>query len=137
MHILACNGVYLEKGKPNSPEDFFNRSTVKYIKDGEEKILNVVYLRYFDERITHWTPYSENPIFKSHTRDIYMADIIALICLIKEPCLSSRKRVYINSEKVLASYFLDLNFHKLEEVFRSIEQAKPYDINTNVDFYLS
>ncbi|MGE7601379.1 hypothetical protein ACQKL5_02625 [Peribacillus sp. NPDC097675] len=137
MHILACKGFELEKGKPNSPEDFFNRSTVKYIKDGEEKSLNVVYLRYFDERITQWTPYPKDPIFKSHSRDIYMADIIALICLIKEPSLSSRKRVYINSEKDLASYFLNLNFNKLEEVFRSIEQAKPYDINTNLDFYLS
>ncbi|MGE7779852.1 hypothetical protein ACQKL0_07805 [Peribacillus sp. NPDC097264] len=137
MRIVACNGYALEKEKSNSPEEFFNRSTVKYIQAGEEKVLNVLYLRYFDEMIARWTPYPQNPVFKSLNRDIYMADIIALICLIKEPSLSSRKRIYINSEKELASYLLNINFPKLEEVFRSIEQAKPYDIKTYLDFYQS
>ena len=137
MQIVACNGYGLEKEKPNSPEEFFNRSVVKYIKDGEEKILNVLYLRYFDEMVSGWTPYPVNPIFKSQTRDIYMADIIALLCLMKNPSLSKRKRIYINSEQELESFFLNINFQKLEEVFRSIDQAKPYDIKTHLDFYHS
>lgn len=137
MQIVACNGYGLEKEKPNSPEEFFNRSVVKYIKDGEEKILNVLYLRYFDEMVSRWTPYPVNPIFKSLTRDIYMADIIALLSLIKNPSLFKRKRIYINSEQELETFFLNINFQKLEEVFRSIDQAKPYDIKAHLDFYHS
>ncbi|MFF2286442.1 hypothetical protein [Peribacillus butanolivorans] len=134
MRIVACNGFGLEKEKSNSPEEFFNRSVIEFIKNGEEKTLNVLYLRYFDEMVARWTPYSTNPLFKSFDRDIYMADIIAMVCLFKDPSLASRKRLYINSEKELAGYFENINFGKLEKVFISIDQAKPYDIKSNVDF---
>ncbi|MCK1991374.1 hypothetical protein [Peribacillus muralis] len=136
MRIIACNGFGLEKEKSNSPEEFFNRSVIKYIKGGEEKTLNVLYLRYFDEMVTHWTPYPANPIFQSPKREIYIADIIALICLLKDQSLFSRKRLYINSEKELARYFENIDFHKLEQVFISIDQAKPYDIESPVDYYI-
>ncbi|MDM5211833.1 hypothetical protein QUF94_10295 [Peribacillus sp. NJ4] len=136
MRIVACNGFGLEKEKPNSPEEFFNRSVIEYIKDGEEKTLNVLYLRYFDEMVTRWTPYPANPLFKSSKRDIYMADIIAMVCLLKDPSLVNRKRVYINAEKELAGYFENIDFEKLEKVFISIDQAKPYDIESHVDYYI-
>ncbi|MFJ7307129.1 hypothetical protein [Peribacillus frigoritolerans] len=136
MRIVACNGFGLEKEKSNSPEDFFNRSVIQYIKDGEEKTLNVLYLRYFDEMVTLWTPYPANPLFKSLNRDIYMADIIAMVCLLKDPGLVNRKRIYINAEKELAGYFENIDFEKLEKVFISIDQAKPYDIESHVDYYI-
>ncbi|MGE7184805.1 hypothetical protein ACQKKK_12635 [Peribacillus sp. NPDC006672] len=136
MRIVACNGFGLEKEKSNSPEDFFNRSVIQYIKDGEEKTLNVLYLRYFDEMVTRWTPYPANPLFKSPNRDIYMADIIAMVCLLKDPSLINRKRIYINAEKELAGYFENIDFEKLEKVFISIDQAKPYDIESHVDYYI-
>ncbi|WHY95829.1 hypothetical protein [Peribacillus simplex] len=136
MRIVACNGFVLEKEKSNSPEDFFNRSVIQYIKDGEEKTLNVLYLRYFDEMVTRWTPYPANPIFKSPNRDIYMADIIAMVCLLKDPSLVNRKRIYINAEKEMAGYFENIDFEKLEKVFISIDQAKTYDIESHVDYYI-
>ncbi|MFD6442078.1 hypothetical protein ACFWDG_20315 [Peribacillus sp. NPDC060186] len=136
MRIVACNGFGLEKEKSNSPEEFFNRSVIEYIKDGEAKTLNVLYLRYFDEMVARWTPYPTNPLFKSFDRDIYMADIIAMVCIFKDPSLASRKRIYINSEQELAGYFENINFEKLEKVFISIDQAKPYDIKSHIDFYI-
>ncbi|MFH0068026.1 hypothetical protein [Peribacillus sp. NPDC056705] len=136
MRIVACNGFGLEKEKSNSPEDFFNRSVIHYIMDGEEKTLNVLYLRYFDEMVTRWTPYPANPIFKSTNRDIYMADIIAMVCLLKDQSLVNRKRIYINAEKEMAGYFENIDFEKLEKVFISIDQAKPYDIESHVDYYI-
>ncbi|MGE7759394.1 hypothetical protein [Peribacillus sp. NPDC097895] len=136
MQIVACNGFELEKEKSNSPEEFFNRSVIQYMKDGKEKTLNVLYLRYFDEMVSRFTPYPANPIFKSFNRDIYLADIIAMVCLLKDPSLINRKRIYINSEKELASYFENIDFEKLEKVFISIDQAKPYNIESHVDYYI-
>ena len=136
MLITACDGYELEKEKSNSPEDFFNRSVIQYIKDGSEKTLNVLYLRYFDEIAVSWTPYSGNPLFKTQKRDIYMADIMAMVCLIRDPNLSSQRRIYINSGDRLAAYFKDTNLSKLEEVFISIDQAKPYDMTGQWDFIL-
>ncbi|CAH0181675.1 hypothetical protein SRABI96_01447 [Peribacillus sp. Bi96] len=136
MQIVACNGFELEKEKSNSPEEFFNRSVIQYVKDGKEKTLNVLYLRYFDEMVSRFTPYPANPIFKSFNRDIYLADIIAMVCLLKDPSLINRKRIYINSEKELASYFENIDFEKLEKVFISIDQAKPYNIESHVDYYI-
>ncbi|PJN89955.1 hypothetical protein [Bacillus sp. mrc49] len=136
MRIVACNGFRLEKEKSNSPEEFFNRSVIQYIKDGEEKALNVLYLRYFDEMVTQWTPYHANPVFQTPKREIFMADLIALVCLLRDQSLVNRKRMYINSEKELAGYFENIDFQKLEKVFISIDQAKPYDIETPVDYYI-
>ena len=73
--------------------------------------------------------YSHQPFIQKPNRDIYMADIIAMVCLFKDPGLANRKRLYINSEKELAGYFENIDFEKLEKVFISIDQAKPYDIN--------
>ncbi|MGE6375226.1 hypothetical protein [Peribacillus muralis] len=136
MRIVACNGFELEKEKSNSPEEFFNRSIIQYIQDGEEKSLNVLYLRYFDEMVMHWTPYPANPIFQTPNREIYMVDIIALVCQLKDRSLVNRKRMYINSEKELAGYFENIDFQKLEKVFISIDQATPYDIETAFDYYI-
>ncbi|WP_285766278.1 hypothetical protein [Peribacillus sp. SI8-4] len=136
MRIVACNGFGLEKEKSNSPEEFFNRSVIQYIKDEEEKSLNVLYLRYFDEMVMKWTPYPANPIFQTPKREICMADIIALVCLLKDQSLVHRKRLYINSEKELAGYFENIDFRKLEKVFISLDQAKPYDIETPIDYYI-
>lgn len=65
-----------------------------------------------------------------------MADIIAMVCLLKDPSLVNRKRIYINAEKELAGYFENIDFEKLEKVFISIDQAKPYDIESHVDYYI-
>ncbi|RUQ26533.1 hypothetical protein ELQ35_18550 [Peribacillus cavernae] len=129
--MKECRGYELEKGQSNTFEDFFNQSEVTYIEDGEVKSFYVLYVRYFDESVHEFTPYSENPLFSAGERDIYLYDITALVCLLKNPDFRARKRVYINSIKEFASYFNGFNLEKLPEVFQALQQEKEYKLSTN------
>ena len=136
MFIKHCSGYELEKEKSNTSEDFFNRSEVTYLIEGEEKTLHVLYLRYFDEKVNIFTPFQQDPLFKAGTRDIYFKDIIAIVCLLKNPELRNRKRVYINSEKEFASILQGLDFNKIEEVFNHIELQNGYEIRSSMEFMI-
>lgn len=132
MLLKKCEGYELEKEKSNTSEDFFNRSEVVYVENGKEKTLHVLYVRYFDEVISEFTPYSENPIFKSGSKEIYFKDIVALVCLIKNSKLRDRKRLYINSKVEFASYFQDVDFTKLPEIFNQLEQG--FELKSSIEY---
>ncbi|RFU65587.1 hypothetical protein [Peribacillus glennii] len=134
MIIKECKGYELEKAQSNSPEDFFNRSLVTYIEDGEEKTFHVLYVRYFDEFINEFTSYSGNPLFSAAGREIFLYDIAALVCLLKNPGFRSRKRVFINTKEEFTSYFSGLDLRKLPEVFESLGQLKEYRLDPGVSF---
>src|SRR5581483_427101 len=95
--IKECKGYELEKEKSNTSEDFFNRSEITFMENGTEKTLHVLYVRYFDEIFHEFTPYSSDPIFAEEGQEITFKDIVALVCLLKNPGLRERKRLYINS----------------------------------------
>ena len=63
MLIKECMGYELEKEKSNTSEDFFNRSEVTFVEDGEVRTLHVLYLRYFDEFLHEFTPYQQDPVW--------------------------------------------------------------------------
>jgi hypothetical protein len=128
--IKECRGYMLAKTQSNTPEDFFNQSEVTYIEDGEEKTLHVLYVRYFDEFVAEFTPFSESPLFSAGGRDIHLYDIAAIVCLMKDPGFRKRKRVYIHTKKEFVSYFQGVNFKKLPEVFQALEQNKAYELRT-------
>jgi hypothetical protein len=132
--IKECKGYELEKEKSNTSEDFFNRSEVTFVEDGQEKTLHVLYVRYFDEFFQEFTPYKQNPIINHGTTEVYFKDIVALICLLKDQGLRSRKRLYINSKHEFASYFQDINYNKLPEVFLGIQQNKEYELDSPLEF---
>jgi hypothetical protein len=136
MFIRHCSGYELEKEKSNTSEDFFNRSEVTYTTEGEEKTLYVLYLRYFDEMVGTFTPFQQDPIYKVGTRDVYFKDLIALACLLKNPELRNRKRVYINTEKEFASILQGLDFNKMGEIFKQLEQQKEYEIRSSMEFMI-
>ena len=93
-------------------------------------------MRYFDEKVNIFTPFQQDPLFKAGTRDIYFKDIIAIVCLLKNPELRNRKRVYINSEKEFASILQGLDFNKIEEVFNHIELQNGYEIRSSMEFMI-
>lgn len=132
--VKQCKGYELEKEKPNTSEDFFNRSEVVYVENGEEKTLHVLYVRYFDEQISDFTPYSENPVFQTSTRDITFKELVALVCLLKNPGLRHRKRIYINNMNEFASYFQGIDFAKIPEIFQTLEIGQGYDIRSPLEF---
>jgi hypothetical protein len=127
--IKECRGFELEKSLSNSPEHYFNRSEVTYIEHGEEKTLHVLYLRYFDESLETYTPFSKNPLFQINGKDICLHDIAAVVCLLKNSQFHNRKRVYINNKKEFASLFEGVNFEKLIEMFTEINRHQAYEIS--------
>lgn len=136
MLIKEFIGYELEKEKSNTSEDFFNRSEVTFIEDGLEKTLHVLYVRYFDEIFNEFTPFEQNPIWKDGDNEVLFKDIVALVCLIKNPGLRHRKRLYINSKQEFASYFQDIDFNKLPEIFLSIKQKKSFELRSPLEFIL-
>lgn len=134
--IKECIGHELEKEKSNTSEDFFNRSEVTFIEDGEEKTLYVLYVRYFDESLSEFTPFKQNPIIVQGENEVTFKDIVALVCLLKNPELRHRKRLYINSKPEFVSYFQDINFNKLPEILQSLKEKKSYEVRTPLEFIL-
>jgi hypothetical protein len=134
--IKECKGFELEKEKSNTSEDFFNRSEVTFVEDGQEKTLHVLYVRYFDEIFHEFTPYKQDPIFVQKENEVNFKDIVALVCLLKNPGLRSRKRLYINSKYEFASYFQGINFNKLPEIFLAIQQKKEFELPSPLEFIL-
>jgi len=134
MRIRRCHGYELEKAQPNTSEDFFNRSEVTFVEDGEEKTLHVLYVRYFDELFPSFTPYEQDPLFTANGRDVYFKDIVALVCLLKNPSYRHRKRVYINEEQEFRRYFEHIDFAKLPEVFATLETKGEYEFTSPLLF---
>jgi hypothetical protein len=132
--IKDCIGYELEKEKSNTSEDFFNRSEVTFIDESEEKTLHVLYVRYFDEFIQEFTPYQQNPIFTKDNIQVIFKDIVALVCLIKNPGLRNRKRLYINSKQEFASYFQDIDFEKLPEIVLGVKQTNKFELRSPLDY---
>jgi len=69
-------------------------------------------------------------------REITFKDIVALVCLLKNPGLRNRKRLYINSKQEFASYFHDIDFDKLPEIFLALNQKNSYELQSPLEFIL-
>lgn len=132
--IKECKGYELEKSKSNTSEDFFNKSLVLYEADGEEKKLEILYLRYFDEIKDQFTPFTGDPIFEAGERKVQFKDIVALAALIKHPEYKNRKSVYINSVEQISALLKDLPLEKIKEVFQSLESSGKYVLKNSEEF---
>ncbi|WP_456278465.1 hypothetical protein [Bacillus sp. AK128] len=134
MQIIECFGSELEKAQPNTSEDFFNRSSVTFIEEGEEKTFHLLYIRYFDEVFSEFTPFTENPIFTVSGKEIMFKDIVGLVCLLKSPSFRSRKRVYINTQKEFAQFFQGIDYEKVKEVFQHLADQGSYQLTSPLLF---
>ncbi|MGJ3204037.1 hypothetical protein [Geobacillus thermoleovorans] len=114
MNICRLHGEELQKSQSNTFEDYFNRSEVTYRDGGEERTLSVLYLRHFETALLELLPYEGDPLFAVNGRDIYLRDIVALVCLWKNMEYRQRRRVYIHDEGELRRYFAALDTEALE-----------------------
>ncbi|WP_096202323.1 hypothetical protein [Bacillus sp. FJAT-45350] len=121
MQIIVAEGKELEKEKPNTSEDFFNRSTVRYVDGGQEKEFNLLYVRYFDELVSDFTPYESDPIFTVGAREVTFKDIVALVCLAKNQGYKEKKRIYLNDQKEFGQMFHGVNYDKVSQMFEELE----------------
>jgi hypothetical protein len=136
MIIMECKGYELEKEKPNTSEDYFNRSEITYIEDGIEKNLHVLYVRYYEEQLNKYTPFEVNPVFQFDNNEIYLRDFVALVCLMKNPGLRHRKRLYINTDKEFQYYFQDINFEEIKELLSKITNKQRVEIKSPLQFII-
>jgi hypothetical protein len=125
--ISGFTGYELEKAQPNTSEDFFNRSEVTYTIDGVEKQLSVLYVRFFDEKITELTPFTEDPLFKVGEKEVTLKDVVALVCLLKDPSLTQRKRIYISEQDAFSPYFQHVSLEELKGIAEQILNIGTYE----------
>jgi len=137
MQLLQCKGEELEKEKKNSPEDFFNESRLTYSDKGSEHEFRVLYVRYFEEDISSFTPFDEEPILTYGEQTFYLKDIVALVVLIKNPGYKNRKRLYINQQQEFEELFKDLKWDKLKQVLMKLADGKGYDLESTLEFLTS
>jgi hypothetical protein len=132
--IKSCIGYELEKEKSNTSEDFFNRSEVTFVEDNKEKTLTILYVRFFEEKLNDFTPFSANPIYQEEGLEIHLMDVVALVLLIKNPGFRHRKRVYINNQNEFAAYFQDIDFEKIIDVVKKVKQKQACQLPSLLEF---
>ncbi|MFK4293550.1 hypothetical protein ABH955_002437 [Bacillus sp. RC240] len=128
MIIIGYAGYELEKAKPNTSEDFFNRSEVTYILNNQEKTFSVLYVRYFEEILQEITPFEGNPVYKVEEQDVYLRDIVAIACLLKDKELRTQKRLYLNEVTDFQRYFDEGTVVKVQEILAELHKNKRVEI---------
>jgi hypothetical protein len=136
MIIKECRGYELEKEKSNTSEDYFNRSEITYVENGEEKQLHVLYVRYYEENFKEYTPFETNPVYQIGDKDIFIRDFVALACLLKNPGLRHRKRLYINTEREFKFYFQEVDFEKVKELLTELSTKGKVEIKSPLQFII-
>ncbi|EJQ62502.1 hypothetical protein [Bacillus mycoides] len=128
MIIIGYAGYELEKAKPNTSEDFFNRSEVTYILNNQEKTFSVLYVRYFEEILQESTSFEGNPVYKVEEQDVYLRDIVAIACLVKDKELRAQKRLYLNEVTDFQRYFDEGTVVKVQEILAELHKNKRVEI---------
>ncbi|PFK29142.1 hypothetical protein COI93_23560 [Bacillus cereus] len=128
MIIIGYAGYELEKAQSNTSEDFFNRSEITYILGEQEKTFSVLYVRYFEEILQEITPFEGNPVFKIEEQDIYLRDIVALACFVKNKEFRGQKRVYINATEDFQKYFDEKTVVKVQNILAELHKNKKVEI---------
>ncbi|MFD1018544.1 hypothetical protein [Thalassobacillus hwangdonensis] len=134
MEIRASHGEELTKSQAASPEEFFNRSEVVYFDKGQEHSLELLYLRYFDERMNEFMPYEENPIMSFGETKIDVKDVAALVALIKNPRYKHKRKIYINDYDEYAELYANINWESLQQMLLKLSDGKPYELESTLAF---
>ncbi|MGP4082140.1 hypothetical protein ACTWQL_19825 [Pseudalkalibacillus sp. R45] len=128
MIITSISGEELEKSKSNSPEEFFNRSEVTFRDGKTEKTLAVLYVRYFDEKISDLSSFETEELFEIDGRIIHLREIVALLALQTNQAYAKRHRVYINDEQQFATLFNGVDEGSLQEMVNKILNEGGYEL---------
>jgi hypothetical protein len=117
--IHHIDGIELEKEKPNTPEDFFNRSETTYEYNGEKYTFHLLYVRYFEGKLED--ELTQHDFWKHHLQKYKIRELAALAALNKNKTYLKRKRVYINDFEEFRSLFLDPDEKTLSNLLNSFE----------------
>lgn len=119
MLILHIDGIELEKEKPNTSEDFFNRSDASYEINGVKHTFHLLYVRYFEEKLED--ELTQHDFWKQYLQKYKIREIAALAALSKNDSYLKRKRVYINEYEEFKSLFMNPDEKTLTNLLKPFE----------------
>ncbi|MCM3719703.1 hypothetical protein [Fictibacillus phosphorivorans] len=105
MLIHHIDGIELEKEKPNTSEDFFNRSEATYEIKGVKHTFHLLYVRYFEEKLED--ELKEHDFWKPLLQKYKIRELAALAALSKHDSYLKRKRVYLNDYEEFKRLFMN------------------------------
>jgi hypothetical protein len=117
--VHHIDGIELEKEKPNTPEDFFNRSETTYENNGEKHTFHLLYVRYFEEKLED--ELTQHDFWKHYLQKYKIRQLAALAALNKNKSYLKRKRVYINEFEEFRCLFLDPDEKTLSNLLNPFE----------------
>lgn len=120
MLIHHIDGIELEKEKPNTSEDFFNRSETTYEVNGVKHTFHLLYVRYFEEKLED--ELTQHEFWQSYLKKYKIREIAALTALCKNKAYLKRKRVYINNFEEFRGIFLDPDEKALNSLLKSFNE---------------
>jgi hypothetical protein len=121
--IHHFEGIELEKEKPNTSEDFFNRSDASYEINGEHYTLHLLYVRFFEEKLED--ELTQHNFWKNYLETYKIRDLAALAALGNNEKYLKRKRVYMNDYEEFKNLFVHCDQKKLNELLRPFDGAVP------------
>lgn len=122
MFIQHIDGIELEKEKPNTSEDFFNRSEATFDISGITHTFHLLYVRYFEEKLQEELTHQD--FWKNHLNTFKIREIAALAALSSNSAFLKRKRVYINDYEEFKNLFLKANEEFLTTELDRIKKNK-------------
>ncbi|PEJ53716.1 MULTISPECIES: hypothetical protein [unclassified Bacillus (in: firmicutes)] len=122
MLIYNCHGYELVKAQPNTSEDFFNRSEVEYEYNGQKIVTSVLYVRFFEEKLSEFSALETTRLFENENLSVDFCDIVALALIIKNPDYRGRKRIYINELDQFSKELQGVDFDKVVGYAKSMKQ---------------
>jgi len=114
MKIRRSSGFECEKQLPTTLEDLFNQSDVVYELNGEEKQLNITYVRYFDQYL------KEQNIYNDEETGVPFYDIAALLILLKHKGNIEARRLYYNDTKEFLNAFKTEDIPQALDIYKSL-----------------
>jgi hypothetical protein len=114
MKIIRSSGFECEKKLPTTLEDLFNQSNVVYAYNGKEKMLNVTYLRYFDQYL------KEQNIYNEEDTGVPFYEISALLILMNYHGLVEATRLYFNNTNEFLHSFKQEDIKEALSIYKSL-----------------
>ncbi|MFC7371191.1 hypothetical protein ACFQPF_05840 [Fictibacillus iocasae] len=122
MKVLQITGVELVKEKPNTSEDFFNRSTVIYTEGGREIAFELLYVRFFEEQFAQQAGWNKDAVLTVENQAYSMKEIAALAAILSDESLRKKRKAYINDFVMFSSFFQDENVIEVKNRLASAEK---------------
>lgn len=116
MKIIHSSGFECEKKLSTTLEDLFNQSDVTYMHQGQERKLNVTYVRYFEQYM------QENQIYDAEKTGVPFYKVAALLILLTNKGYVEANRLYYNDTNEFLAAFNQEQISEALQIYTSIHK---------------